>query len=246
LERIDLLALWFLLLFGGFVPYVTIKSSRAVRAGAPIPPRTTIYRNVLIMQAVFLAAALAGAGAGRIDVLAAGDIRPVTIVAAVAMLALAFIASRLIWKSTPDAQRRRLLISRPHGYGEFRWWIPVALAAGTVEEIVYRGVLPTLLMHPITRWLGSGAADGTVALGGPINSAWCLAAGISTVAFVLGHFGQGVPRAVFLAVFSVVCHLLVRTSGSLFLAMAFHVVYDVFAGISSIRAARELEPATGG
>jgi membrane protease YdiL (CAAX protease family) len=218
LERIDLLALWFLLLFGGFVPYVTIKSSRAVRAGAPIPPRTTIYRNVLIMQAVFLAAALAGAGAGRIDVLAAGDIR----------------------------QRRRLLISRPHGYGEFRWWIPVALAAGTVEEIVYRGVLPTLLMHPITRWLGSGAADGTVALGGPINSAWCLAAGISTVAFVLGHFGQGVPRAVFLAVFSVVCHLLVRTSGSLFLAMAFHVVYDVFAGISSIRAARELEPATGG
>jgi membrane protease YdiL (CAAX protease family) len=240
MERVDLLTFWLLMIFGAFVPYVVIKSQRAIRAGAVIPPRPTIYRNVLIMQAVFLVAALAAARATWIDVLAPGNIGGLAIVATVAMLVLAFVASRLIWKSTPDEQRRRLLISRPHEYREFGWWIVVSLAAGVVEEIVYRGVLPSLLTSTIDRWTGSAAAEGAASFGGPFTTAWCLAAGISVAAFVLGHYGQGRPRAVFLAVFSVVCHVLVRTTGTLHLAMAFHFLFDVFAGVQSIRAVREL------
>jgi len=246
MERIDVLAFLFLMIFGLFVPYVVIKSSRAVRAGTPTPPRSTIFRNVLLMQVFFFLITLPAVSAARIELFAAGSVRPVTIAVAAALLALAFVASRLIWIVTSDDQRRRLLISRPHDYGEFRWWIPVSLAAGIVEEIVYRGVLPILLVYPILRSMGSGADIGAVTFGGPFTPAWCIAAGISTVAFVLGHFGQGASRAVFLAMFSVVCHALVRTTGTLYLAMAFHVVYDVFAGVMSVRAARELAAATRG
>lgn len=136
------------------------------------------------MQTVFLVAALTAARAAWIDIFTPGDVGGVAVVAAVAMLVLAFAASCLIWRSTPDEQRRRLLISRPHEYDELGWWIVVSLAAGVVEEIVYRGVLP--------------------------------------------------------------CHVLVRATGTLYLAMAFHFLYDVFAGVQSIRAARELADARNG
>jgi membrane protease YdiL (CAAX protease family) len=241
MERIDLLAFWLLMIFGVFVPYVVIKSQRAVRAGAPIPPRTTIFRNVLIMQAIFLVAGLVAARAAWIDVFARGKFLNQAVVAAVTMLALAVVASRLIWRSTPNDLRRRLLISRPHEYGELGWWILVSFAAGFVEEIVYRGVLPSLLESSIARWMGSGPTEGAASFGGPFTAAWGIAVAISVVAFVLGHYGQGTPRAVFLAVFSLACHVLVRTTGSLYLAMAFHAVYDVIAGLFAIRASREME-----
>jgi membrane protease YdiL (CAAX protease family) len=243
MERIDLLTFWLLMIFGAFVPYVVVKAQRAVRAGATIPSRTKIYRNVLIMQALFLLAAMVAARSARIDVFAPGDIRAMTVVAAIALLALAVAVSRLIWRSTPDDLRRRLLISRPHHYGELGWWILVSLAAGVVEEIVYRGVLPSLLESSIARWMGSTAIVGAAPFGGAFTAAWGIAVAISVVVFVLGHYGQGAPRAMFLAVFSLVCHVLVRTSGSLYLAMAFHTLYDVFAGVFAIRAARESEAA---
>jgi len=37
-----------------------------------------------------------------------------------------------------------------------------------------------------------------------------------------------------------VCRVLVRTTGTPYLAIVFHFLYDVFAGVRSIRAAREL------
>jgi membrane protease YdiL (CAAX protease family) len=240
MERTDLLTFWFLMIFGLFVPYVVIKSQRAVRAGAKIPPRPTIYRNVLIMQAVFFVAALVAARAAWIDVFSPGDITAIAAVATVAMLAVAVVAQRLIWRSTPDELRRRLLISRPHAFSELGWWVLVSLAAGIVEEIVYRGVLPSLLESSLARWIGSGPGEGPASFGGPFTAAWGIAVAISVVAFVLGHYGQGTPRAVFLAIFSLACHVLVRTTGSLYLAMAFHTIYDVIAGLFAIRSAREL------
>ena len=134
-----------------------------------------------------------------------------------------------------------MLVSRPHEYGELGWWILVSLAAGIVEEIVYRGVMPSLLTSTIAGWMGSGAPEGAAPFGGSFTTAWCIAVSISIAAFVLGHYGQGAARASFLAVFSLVCHVLVRTTGSLYLAMGFHVLYDIFAGVQSIRAVREME-----
>ena len=246
MERGDFLTLWFLMIFGALVPYVVIKSRRAVRAGAAIPPRPRIYRNVLIMQAIFLVAALTAARAAWIDVFAPGEIRGFAVVAAVALLALAVAASRLIWRFTPDELRRRLLVSRPHEYGELGWWITVSLAAGIVEEVVYRGVMPLLLTSSIARWMGSGATEGAASFAGPFTGAWCIAVGISIAAFVMGHYGQGLPRAVFLSIFSLVCHVLVRTTGTLYLAMAFHLLYDVFAGVQAIRTVRGMDAVTQG
>jgi hypothetical protein len=57
-EQMDLLAIWFLLIFGVFVPYVAFQSGRRVRAGAPVPPRKRIFINVLVMQILFLSISL--------------------------------------------------------------------------------------------------------------------------------------------------------------------------------------------
>jgi membrane protease YdiL (CAAX protease family) len=67
---------------------------------------------------------------------------------------------------------------------------------------------------------------------------------VCVTAFVLGHAGQGLPRAVFLSVFAIACHVLVRATSSLYPAIAFHFLYDFCAGVAHIRFARKATPET--
>jgi len=54
LSHLDPLAIWFLFIFGIFVPHISFKSGRRIRAGAPIPPRRRVFKNILVMQILFL------------------------------------------------------------------------------------------------------------------------------------------------------------------------------------------------
>jgi hypothetical protein len=42
------------------VPYISLKSGRRIRAGAPIPPRRRVFKNILVMQIIFLLISLYG------------------------------------------------------------------------------------------------------------------------------------------------------------------------------------------
>jgi membrane protease YdiL (CAAX protease family) len=91
--------------------------------------------------------------------------------------------------------------------------------AGLSEEITWRGV-QTALLSSLTR------------------SLW-LAAIICAISFGLGHFIQGWRSSAIIVFFALGFQGLVWLSGSLYVAMAVHVAYDITAGLSYARLGRE-------
>lgn len=222
-EQMDLLAIWFLLIFGVFVPYVAFQSGRRVRAGAPVPPRKRIFINVLVMQILFLSISLLTTRFREIDLFAAGKVSRNAIILAIGMLGIGLGVMPLFWRRSSEDEKRQTLLARPNEPKDLGWWFLVSLAAGTVEEITYRGVMFALLL-PMTR------------------NRW-MAAAICVSFFALGHANQKLSRMTFIGAIAIGCHALVWMTGALYLAMAMHFTYDFIAGIIYLRWARQMSPA---
>jgi membrane protease YdiL (CAAX protease family) len=219
----DLLAIWFLLIFGVFVPYIAFQSGRRIRAGARIPPRRRIFINVLVMQVLFLAISLLTARFREIDVFTAGKVSGNALILAIGMLGIGLGMMPLLWRLSSEDEKRQTLLARPNETSDLGWWFLVSLAAGTVEEITYRGVMFALLL-PMTR------------------NRWTAAA-ICVLFFALGHANQRLSRMIFIGALAIGCHALVWMTGSLYLAMAVHFTYDFLAGIISLLWAQQMNPA---
>src|SRR6185436_18860320 len=99
-------------------------------------------------------------------------------------------------------------------------WIAVSLLAGIGEEITWRGVQTGLL----------AAATGS----------YGVATILSALSFGGAHMIQGWRSASVIVVFALGFQALVWLTGSLYVAMAVHVVYDITAGIAYGRLGREL------
>lgn len=129
-------------------------------------------------------------------------------------LGLALVQARQI-RQDPEARKaireqlNRFTFMLPHTSRELRWFNGVALAAGLCEEILYRGFLIWYLQN----WMGAVPA-----------------LLVSSVAFGVAHSYQGIdniPRTAFIGLWLGGIFLL---TGSLWLAMVGHFVYDVIAG----------------
>jgi membrane protease YdiL (CAAX protease family) len=223
---IDPLALWYLFLFGVFVPYVAWKSARRMEAGAAVPPRARVFANVLVMQAAFLVLALFVAAKRGIPLLRTGTIDASSVFLAAAMLAFSVGTLSLRWRLTDPDRKARIILSRPNRPSDLWLWGAVSLSAGIVEEIVFRGVMPALVI--------------------PITGDWWTAVAVCVAAFALGHNQQGWQRMIFVGLLAVGCHLLVRMTGSLLLAMAVHALYDFAAGVFHVRLAAWAPAANAG
>jgi membrane protease YdiL (CAAX protease family) len=123
---------------------------------------------------------------------------------------VAFMARR--WKRNVERRVKRLWLVMPRDGVERALWVGVSLAAGIGEEIVYRGVLFTVLTRATDSALAAGA--------------------VCTIAFALAHWTQGRSSVLVIAAFTIVFHLVVWTTGSLYVAMAVHVAYDLAAGFA--------------
>jgi membrane protease YdiL (CAAX protease family) len=224
---IDPMALWFLFLFGVFVPYVAWKSNRRLDAGAVAPARPRIFANVLLMQAAFLLLAAFVAWKREIPLLRLGTVNAPSLLLAVVMLAVSIGTLPLRWRFTDPARKVRLIQARPAAPADLWLWGAVSLAAGVVEEIVFRGVMLALVL--------------------PLTGDWWSAVAVCVAAFVLGHNQQGWHRMIVVGLVAFGCHVLVWTTGSLFLAMAVHTLYDFSAGVFHVRlAARTAAEHLGG
>jgi membrane protease YdiL (CAAX protease family) len=95
----------------------------------------------------------------------------------------------------------------------------VAVLAGIWEEVTWRGVQPVLMAHVLQSEF----------------SAVLLCA----ILFAVAHATQGWRSAGLITVLAFAFHLLVLLTGSLYAAMAVHVAYDITAGLTLGRFARE-------
>jgi len=137
---------------------------------------------------------------------------------------------RPLWRRAVEKRLPILRLFMPRDAGERAWWIGVSLLAGVGEEITWRGVQTQLLV--------------------PIVGAYAAATLLSAISFGSAHFVQGWRSCAVIVLFALGFQAVVWASGgSLFVAMAVHVAYDVTAGITYGRLGRELgytvpEPAT--
>lgn len=210
---LDLIAAAFLFAVGVFIPIVCIRSHAALSRGGPVPARRSIHAGTLVSLSILAAFALWTAHrvgillfpVPRID----ATLAAITAAAVVTLWAIGFVR----WKrrmGSPDS-RRRLLAILPRTPGDYGVWVVLSLAAGVGEEIVYRGVLFSILQY--------------------LTSSWLTAALLTAVAFGLAHAIQGWGSVAITLIMSLLAQWLVLRAGDLYLAMAAHFTYDVGAGI---------------
>jgi membrane protease YdiL (CAAX protease family) len=123
-------------------------------------------------------------------------------------LAVGFMWPR--WKKAVEKGNRVVFLFSSETRLHFALWIGVCLAAGIGEELTYRGVLTTLLER----------------LSGNVT----IAVMASALLFGVVHMVQGWKSSAVIVLFALGFQALALATGSLYVAMAVHVVYDLIAG----------------
>jgi membrane protease YdiL (CAAX protease family) len=112
----------------------------------------------------------------------------------------------------------------PHTRSELGWWLAVSLSAGFCEEFVFRGYLIWVFQ--------------------PLLGLWGAAA-FSVVVFAAAHAYQGAKGILATGVVGGLLTLVVLSSGSLFPAIALHVLTDIGTGLVAWLALRKAQGAGG-
>lgn len=219
-----ILAIYYVALLGVFLPVACIRSYYKLKAGAPYPPKPKLHRQTLLMHAMFLAIALYVAKSLGIVLFPASAPRVSDVALGAGTLILFVSAMYPLWRYRAARQPEKVYRRLPQSYSELGVWSLVSLSAGFVEEIAYRGVLFQLLFY----WLGN----------------WWIAALLAAISFGLGHAIQGWKSTLIIFAFAVAFQGLVWATGTLYIAMAVHAIYDFVAGLAfaSLYRRRVTEP----
>jgi len=220
---ISMIGWYHLAVFVLWLPIMAAVAFRRTQAGpdAPLPDRLKQFRTMAVMLVLYGGLSLLAARSHYLNLLPARlDSPAVSIAAGVAMYLVAVAFMRPRWRRAVEQRKRIVYLFMPQTSAERGWWIAISVLAGVSEEITWRGMQPILLT----------AMTGSVGMG-VVGSA---------LLFGLGHAPQGQKSAGIIAVFALGFHGLVWLSGSLYVAMAVHIVYDLTAGFTYAKLGREL------
>lgn len=216
-----------------------LKLQRAKAAG-DYPDRIVVYRQTMLGQWAGFAVLMAGwwwldrswADLGIHDELGTGFL-VVGLLGLATLGVLAFPALRL--REAPAeakiAQRERLGDLEPflpQDDRDLHSFFALSVTAGIVEELLYRGFVLWVLAQEMPLWA---------------------AVLLSCVAFGLAHSYQGVGGMLRTGLIGLLFAILFVASGSLWLPMLFHALFDIVQGVQIRELFREATPgasATGG
>ncbi len=208
-----------------FLPWVAARSRRKL-AEDGLPPRKAFFVSVILQQTIFVTMSLIVAYFEWIPLFPARYPSPPGILLASLLLGGSVLAMRPLWRDAVERREPRVQLSMPSDATERRLWVGISIAAGIGEEISYRGVLYTLLLR---------------LAGDPLTAAVAAAA-----VFGASHIVQGWKAVGITALFALAAQSLTFYAGSLYLAMAWHVGYDIIAGFAYARLGREIQGEAGG
>jgi membrane protease YdiL (CAAX protease family) len=200
-----------LFVFGILIPISAIRSKKLIESH-PLPPRRKYFISVLLQTAFFALFSIVVARLNWIEVLPRRMPPARAILAGCAFLAIAVPYGWTRWRKAVKDRKRIVALFMPTNASENAFWIGTAAIAGFGEELTWRGVQTVLL----TRLTGSFIA----------------AAAICIVMFAISHALQGWKSVAVIAIFAAAFHVLVWLTGSLYVAMAVHFLYDLIAGFA--------------
>jgi membrane protease YdiL (CAAX protease family) len=218
------LAGWFHLgYFGVFLPaLLVLKRKKLLPPDQPLPDRVRLFQQTALVLIILATLSLLVARVQRIPLFPVALPPPGAVVAGVAFYAAAVAFMRPRWRRAVERRARVAHLYMPADARERGWWVAVSILAGVGEEITWRGV--------------------QAALAGIVTGDFWLAALFCATSFAMTHIIQGWRSVAVIVVFALGAHTLVWLAGSLYVAMAVHVAYDITAGISYGRLGRELAP----
>lgn len=212
-----------------------IRTALLMRRPRPERSRPAVYRAALCTQWALAAAILAVwmihgrpwaplglAGPDTLPALGASAWVLAGVALVMLMRARAFGDARAL--TAMRIRMRRTQGFMPRTRGELRAFIPLAVTAGVCEELVFRGFV-TWYLQPIVGTVGAVA--------------------IAAALFGLSHAHLGVRGVLFTAIVGAWLGGICIMTGSLYVAMAIHVLIDLQAGCFS-RAAFEREQQESG
>jgi membrane protease YdiL (CAAX protease family) len=218
----SLAAAYYVFLIGVFVPVICIRSYFRLKAGARFPPKPALRKQTIIMHGIlFFLAWFVWRSFGQL-LFPAYVIQWKHLLLGLAIL-ITFVSGMYpLWKFNSVHKRDRVYRNAPQASNEMPGWIAISLTAGFSEEIAYRGVLFGILFY----WIPS----------------WWAAALLCALAFALGHAIQGAKSTLIIFVMSIIFQGLVWYTGTLYVAMVVHAVYDVIAGFAYLRLYKQTAP----
>jgi membrane protease YdiL (CAAX protease family) len=211
---------WFhLVCFGVVLPYLAVLSARRLPSMSQ-RPRKPHFISILMVQGVTVIISLRVAEVERIALFPDVMPSPLAIAVGVVMTILTIVVLRPRWRDAVVRRDPRVHFVMPRDAVERRLWVAVSLAAGSCEEITYRGVMYVLLLR---------------LAGDPLIAAIAAAA-----LFGAAHAVQGWKGVSAIALIGLSLQGLVLLAGSLYVAMAVHVLYDLVTGFTYGKLGEEL------
>ena len=207
--RVGLLGYYHLAFFGVFLPYLAIKSSRKL-ATRPYPPKVNYFNSQVLILTIFLAISVFIGRREWITVFSTDVPEPRMFVLGSAVLVALVVLMRPIWRRRVEERSRKVWLFMPRTRKERFLWFAVSLAAGVSEEATYRGVMFAIL------WRLTGSALAAALIGAAI--------------FSISHFVQGVKSMAIIFGIALSFQMIAWVSGSLYVGMAVHALYDMAAG----------------
>ena len=201
----------FVLLLGFLLPIVAWRQHRAMTAGTlAAPTRPVLYLSALATHGLLLAGVVACIVADGLWLFPpfAIDARNVLAAGVALAVGLLLLVERLRVADAVARERTRLIA--PRTAREYAMFCGIAVSAGIVEQLAYRGVLFSFLFW----YTGNFPA----------------AAALAAVPFGLVHLFQGWRSAFVVIVIALRDQILVALTGTLVFAIVIHIIHDVIAG----------------
>jgi membrane protease YdiL (CAAX protease family) len=209
-------------LIGVVVPALCIRSFFGLKAGARFPPKPAYFKNTLISLGVILVLAIAVWRSFDLPIFPAYTIRLKDIAIGLGTVFVFALAMYPRWKYKVIHSREEVFRRVPQAPNEMGWWIAVSIMAGFAEEFAYRGVFFGILIYRIPNW-------------------WAVAL-LCALSFALAHAIQGWTGAAIIFVMAIIFQGIVLFTGTLYIAMAAHALYDITAGIAYLRLYKQAAP----
>ncbi|HEX9160587.1 MAG TPA: CPBP family glutamic-type intramembrane protease [Thermoanaerobaculia bacterium] len=206
--------------FGIIVPISAIRSQKLIERHHFLPQRRRYFVSILAQVLIFTAFSVVVARFNGIEIFPRAFPPRGALLAGCAFLAIAVPFGWTRWTKAVRERKRIVALFMPTDKTESALWVASAAVAGFGEEATWRGVQMALLL----RLTGNVLA----------------AAAICVVMFSIAHAVQGWSSVGAISVFAAAFHVIVWMSGSLYVAMAVHFIYDLIAGFSYAYLGRKL------